>query len=145
MANKRITFTDDRRKTWLKLVESGLTRTEANLRVGVSDRTIAKWLRVGRLAEDGPQFEFAQAFDAIKQRPPKPNAAQLVNQERAGGLSVPELVALLEQEALNGNVPALKYLLERPWERKNEQEEAKPVEESVFDQLAALRQRKAGA
>ena len=144
MAERRITFTDDRRKTWLQLIESGLTRTEANLRVGVSDKTIAKWLRVGRQADEGNQFEFAQAFDAIKKQPPKPNAAQLVNQERAGGLSVTELVALLEQEALNGNVPALKYLLERPWERKNDQEEAQPVEETVFDQLAALRERKAG-
>jgi hypothetical protein len=65
-----------------------------------------------------------------------------VAQERAGGLSVPELVTLLEHEALDGSVQAMKYLLERPWERKNDEEVKPEPKTSIFDELQALRDRK---
>ena len=137
MAGKAIRFTSERRKTWLELVESGLSQKDANREVGVSDRTIAQWLKIGRATNEGEKFEFAQAYDVVKPRRRKPAPAELVKQERTGGLSVEQLVALLEHEALQGNVQAIKYLLERPWERKDEEEVKQGP--SIFDELAALR------
>jgi hypothetical protein len=141
MAGKAIRFTPERRRTWLELVESGQSQKSANMAVHVSDRTIAEWLRVGREQSEGEKFEFAQAYDAIKPARRKRAPAELVKQERGGGLDVPTLVALLEAEALNGSVQAMKYLLERPWERKDV-EEAKPQGKSILDELSALRERK---
>jgi len=144
MAAKVIRFTPERRKTWLELVESGQSQKNANLEVGVSDRTIAQWLKLGRLQTEGEKFEFAQAYDAAKPQRRKPAPAELVKDERAGQLSVKQLVALLEHEALQGNVQAIKYLLERPWEKKHEEGDGGKAP-TILDELSALRERKTNA
>ena len=138
-------FTLERRAALLAELEAGKTQGEACETVGVSPATLRKWLRRGRTDTEGHAHEFARAHDALKPRRRKPRPQELVNQERQGGLSVEELVKLLEHEALNGNVQAMKYLLERPWERKNDSNETEAKETSVFDELAALRERKTGA
>jgi transposase len=142
---KVIRFTKDRQERWLNLLREGKTQAEANKTVGVSKATIADWMKTGKVASEGPRFEFVQAYEQIPRPRARSKPSELVSQERAGGLSVDQLVGLLEHAAVDGNVQAMKYLLERPWERRDEQEEAKPVEADVFDQLAAFRQRKAGA
>ena len=143
--SKAIRFTEERRQQWLTMLKEGKTQREANESLGVSKATIAHWMKTGKASTEGPHFEFVQAYEQIPRPRRRSAPSELVSQERAGGLSVEQLVGLLEHAAVDGNVQAMKYLLERPWERKNEQEEAKPVESTVFDQLAALRQRKAGA
>ena len=142
---KAIRFTQDRREQWLSLLRDGKTQREANERLGVSKATISHWMKTGKVKTEGPHFEFVQAYEQIPRPRRRSQPSELVSQERAGGLSVNQLVGLLEGAAVDGNVQAMKYLLDRPWERKDEPEEAKPVEETVFDQLAALRERKAGA
>jgi len=143
--SKAIRFEKTRREHWLTLLREGKTQEDANRTVGVSTATIRRWMTAGKEASDGPQFEFVQAYEQIPRPRARSKPSELVSQERAGGLSVEQLVGLLEGAAIDGNVQAMKYLLDRPWERKDEPEETKPVEETVFDQLAALRERKAGA
>jgi transposase len=133
-------FTDERRKHWLSLVEGGASEEDANLVVKVSSATVSRWKKLGREATEGPQFDFAQAYDALPKRRPKPTPGQLVAAEREGGLTEGQLVKLLEHAALDGSVPAIKYLLERPWEAKDAEQETKGP--AIFDQLAALRERK---
>ena len=145
MSNTGQRFDQERRTAFLKAIEGGQTQAQACKSQGVSKATISKWLSRGRKASSGDEFEFAQAYDALRPPRRRPVPAELVAAERKGGLSEAQLVGLLEEAAVQGNVQAMKYLLERPWERKNEQDEEKPVESTVFDQLAALRQRKAGA
>jgi hypothetical protein len=134
-------FTDDRREKWLQLVESGATQEDANTKVGVSPVTIARWGKKGRLASEGPAFEFAQRLDALPARKPRPAPKSLVAEQRRGRLSLDDLVGLLEDAAIQGNVQAMKYLIERPWEKDADDE--KPGT-SIFDELAALRERKTG-
>jgi IS30 family transposase len=143
--SKAIRFTEERRNEWLKMLSEGKTQREANESLGVSKATIAHWMKTGKAKTAGPHFEFVQAYEQIPRPRRRSRPSELVSQERAGGLSVEQLVGLLEGAAIDGNVQAMKYLLDRPWERKDEPEEVKPVEETVFDQLAALRERKAGA
>lgn len=143
--SKAIRFTKERREQWLTLLRQGESQEDANRTVGVSTATISRWLKAGKLATAGQEFEFVQAYEQIPRPRARSKPSELVSQERAGGLSTEQLVSLLEGAAVDGNVQAMKYLLERPWERKDEQEEAKPAENNVFDQLAALRERKAGA
>ena len=137
-------FTADRREAYLKLLQDGKTQVEACESLHVSQATIRKWLSRGRKAESGDQFEFARAHDAIRKPPRKPKPAELVAEERRGGLSEAQLVGLLEDAAVQGNVQAMKYLLERPWERKDDdKDQVKSGGSSIFDELAALRERKA--
>ena len=141
---KAIRFDKSRREQWLTLLSQGETQEDANTTLGVSQTTISRWLKAGRVAVEGPQFEFVQAFELIPRARRRSRPSELVSQERAGGLSVDQLVQLLESAAVDGNVQSMKYLLERPWERKDEQEEEQSAGETVFDQLQALRERKAG-
>lgn len=143
--SKAIRFDKSRREQWLTLLRQGKTQEDANRTLGVAPVTITRWLKAGKDASEGPQFEFVQAYEQIPRPRARSKPSELVSQERAGGLSVDQLVQLLEHAAMDGNVQAMKYLLERPWERKDDQEEEQQVGETVFDQLQALRERKAGA
>ena len=139
MAEGAQRFTLERRQAFLQAIQGGQTQAEACKSVGVSTRTIAKWLSEGRKAGSGDKWKFAEAYDAMK-RPP---AAELVAETVRGGLSEADLVRLLEEAAVGGNVQAMKYLLERPWERKRDDEgESEAQGTSIFDELAALRERK---
>ena len=135
-------FTADRREKWLQVVESGATQEDANRKLGVSPVTIARWGKKGRLESDGPAFEFAQRLDALPARKRRPAPKSLVADQRRGRLSLDDLVGLLEDAAIQGNVQAMKYLIERPWE-KDADEDEKPGT-SIFDELQALRERKTG-
>jgi len=130
-------FTSDRRNEWLKLVEAGATQEDANRQVRVHPATISRWLKTGREAAEGPQFEFAQALDALPKRRRQPTPAQLVVKQRTGRLSEADLVMLLEEAATDLNVQAIRLLLERPWEPGDEEETKQGS--SIFDELAALR------
>ena len=130
-------FTSERRNEWLKLVEGGASHDDANRQVRVSHMTISRWLKTGREATEGPQFEFAQAVDALPKRRRKPSPAQLVVKQRTGRLSEADLVMLLEEAATDLNVQAIRLLLERPWEQGDEEETKQGP--SIFDELAALR------
>lgn len=137
-------FTLERREAFLGLLQEGKTQVEACESLRVSQGTIRKWLSRGRKAESGDAFDFATAHDAIRKPPRKPAPAELVAEVRRGGLSEAQLVGLLEEAAVQGNVQAMKYLLERPWERKRDDEgEAEGKGTSIFDELSALRERKA--
>lgn len=143
MPDTRLRFDETRRRAFLTAMEGGMTQAQACESLGVSKATIAKWLSRGRKAESGEAFEFAQAYDAIKRPRRKPLPAQLVAETVRGGLSEADLVRLLEEAAVGGNVQAMKYLLERPWERKDNGDEGKEAQgASIFDELAALRERK---
>lgn len=144
MANTGQKFTLERRAAFLAEIEAGRTQAQACKTLKVSGATIQKWLSRGRTATEGEAHDFARAYDQLKPPRRKRKARELVEEQRQGGLSVEDLVRLLEHEALNGNVPAIKYLLERPWERTDDSNETKEVESSVFDELAALRDRKTG-
>jgi len=130
-------FTSDRRNEWLKLVEAGATQDDANRQVKVSTATVWRWLKAGREATEGPQFEFAQAVDSLPKRRRQPTPAQLVVKQRTGRLSEADLVMLLEEAATDLNVQAIRLLLERPWEPGDEEETKQGP--SIFDELAALR------
>ena len=134
-----------RRESWIALLDSGMSQGEACERVRVSPGTIGKWLRRGRLETKGDYFEFAAAVDKIRPRPRRKTPNSLVVQERQGGLDVGQLVSLLEEQALNGNVQAIKHLLDRPWERRDAEEEGKSKAPSILDELSAFRERKAPA
>ena len=136
-------FTLERREAFLRALEGGMTQVEACESLKVSQSTIRKWLGRGRKAESGEAFDFAVAHDAIVKAPRKPVPAALVAETVRGGLSEADLVRLLEEAAVGGNVQAMKYLLERPWERKDNGDEGKEAQgASIFDELAALRERK---
>ena len=130
-------FTSERRNEWLKLVKAGASHDDANRQVRVSHMTISRWLKAGREATEGSQFEFAQAVDALPKRRQKPSPAQLVVKQRTGRLSEADLVMLLEEAATDLNVQAIRLLLERPWEQRDEEETKQGP--SIFDELAALR------
>lgn len=140
-----IRFTKERREAFLTQLEQGKTQLEACETVKVSHVTVQRWLRKGKVSDSGPAFEFVQAYERIP-RPPRRRAAhELVTQERQGGLSEEQLVSLLEQAALDGNVQAQKYLLERPWERKRDDEKQEEQASDVLDELQAFRERKGAA
>ena len=145
MTKRAARFTLERRESYVELLKSGQTQTSACEELNISTDTIGRWLRRGRKETSGEYFDFAQSHDAIRPPRRKRRPSELVSAERAGGLDVPTLVALLEAEALNGNVQAIKYLLERPWERKRDDEDQQVKTEDVFDDLQALRERKARA
>jgi transposase len=132
-----VKFTSERRDEWLKLVKAGASQEDANRQVKVSPVTITRWLKAGREASEGPQFEFAQAVDALPKRRRQPTPAQLVVKQRTGRLSEADLVMLLEEAATDLNVQAIRLLLERPWEQRDEEETKQGP--SIFDELAALR------
>ena len=138
-------FTEARRAEWLGLLKEGKTQEEANATVGVSTRTVAKWLARGKDEAEGTAFDFVQAYEAIPRPRRRQRPSELVTAERAGGLSEEQLVGLLEAAAVDGNVQAQKYLLERPWERKRDDETESKQEASVFDELQAFRDRKGAA
>lgn len=137
-------FTPERRSAFLEAIEGGMTQAQACKSLRVSKATISKWLSDGRKAESGEAFEFARAYDVLRPPRRRPLPAELVAEQTRGGLTEEQLVRLLEEQAVQGNVQALKYLLERPWERKrDDQEEEAAKSGSILDELAALRERKA--
>ena len=146
MPDTSVRFTEERRAAFLKVLEGGQTQAQACKSLGVSKATVSKWLGRGRKAESGEAFEFARAYDLIKPPRRRPVPAELVAEAKRGGLSESQLVGLLEEAAVQGNVQAMKYLLERPWERKRDDEsEAEGKGASIFDELSALRERKAAS
>ena len=138
-------FTADRRKAFLELLEGGGTIVEACESLGLAEKTVRRWLRKGKDETEGAAFEFVQAYEAIPRPRRRQAPKELVSQERQGGLSEEQLVALLEQAALDGNVQAQKYLLERPWERKRDDEKQQEAGADVLDELQAFRERKGAA
>jgi transposase len=143
MPDTSVRFTEERRAAFLEALQGGQTQAQACKSLGVGKATVSKWLSRGRKAESGEAFEFAKSYDAVKPPRRRPVPAELVAEAKRGGLSEAQLVGLLEEAAVQGNVQAMKYLLERPWERKREDEsEAEDAGTSIFDELSALRERK---
>lgn len=145
MPDRSQRFVPARRKAFLKAIEQGSTQAQACESLKVSPTTIAKWLSRGRKATSGPEFEFASTYDSFAPPKKKRKPRQLVAEQAEGGLSVDQLVSLLEHEALNGNVQALKYLLERPWEKLDDESSSEAKAPTILDELASFRDRKAGA
>ncbi|MEI6446467.1 MAG: hypothetical protein WCO96_01150 [Actinomycetes bacterium] len=126
----------------MKLIELGSTQDEANSTVGVSSATVRRWLQEGRAGKSDERRKFAETFDALPKRKPRPAPKSLVKQEREGKLTPDQLEALLEQAAVDLNVQAIRLLLERPWEKNADENESPRV--TLADELAAFRERKAG-
>ena len=143
MAAQPKRFTSERRAHWLSLVTAGGSQEEACAEVGVSPLTIRRWLANGRAGKTPEAKAFAEAVDALPKRKPRPAPKSLVKQEREGKLTPDQLEALLEQAAVDLNVQAIRLLLERPWEKNADENESPSV--TLADELAAVRERKAGA
>jgi transcriptional regulator with XRE-family HTH domain len=139
MAKSAPRFTAERRTKWLELLAAGQSQEEACKEVGVSPVTIRRWLADGRASKNPDRKAFADAFDALPKRKPRPSPRSLVKQERDGKLDRDQLEALLEQAALDLNVQAIKLLLERPWDKDADQDQAEQAEPDIFDELDARR------
>jgi hypothetical protein len=114
------------RESLIAAVESGTTIGDAARAADVAEATVRGWLREGRRDPESRYAAFAQAIDAARAaRPELPEP----------GLSEADVVALLEQAAKRGSVPAQKALLDR-FERQRDNGNREPDE---FDQLKASR------
>jgi hypothetical protein len=127
-----IRFTSERRERLLVLLQTGRTVEEAAAGAGISTTTVNTWAAKGRAREaSGEHREFAGRFDDIRIG------------RNAPPLSTGDLVRLLEKAAVKGSVQAMKHLLERSWEKKDEPAplsgEADPFGALEGDQLAQRR------
>lgn len=122
-------FTPEKRERYLTLIETGRSGKEAAESVGISRTTVNKWVRAGRLdTAPADKRQFAERFDALRTGP-----------NTNGDLSQTDLVRLLEISARSGSVSAMKLLLERPWEKKQPEEEKPAPVLSILDKIAAKR------
>ena len=128
---RRTELTEDELEQFLDLFENGSPIAQAASMVGISRRTIHKWIEEGK-TDDGrsDRKAFASRVDEIR-----------ASFKR---LSKTEAEMILEQKALEGNVPALKYFLERRDRdaASKAEQDAKP--KTMVDQLAEMRKRKHG-
>lgn len=122
-------FTPEKRERFLTLIETGRTAKDAAEAVNISRTTVNKWVQAGRLDDAQPDKRaFAERYDALK-----------VGPNPDGRLSQDDIIRLLEISARGGSVSAMKLLLERPWEKKQPEEEPKAPVLSLADKLAARR------
>jgi transposase-like protein len=122
-------FTPEKRERYLTLIETGRTGKEAAEAVSISRTTVNKWVRAGRLeGAQADKRQFAERFDALRTGP-----------QDNGSLTQADLVRLLEISARTGSVSAMKLLLERPWEKKQPEEEKPAPVLSLMDKLQARR------
>ena len=124
-----IGFTSQKRERFLALLEQGFDVTAAADKAGTTPQTVHKWVRAGRKEETGDKREFADRFDAIR-NPVIP----------IGPLDHDDLIRLLEAQARQGRIEAMKLLLTKPWEKveKPQKEEPAPVL-SIMKKLEAKR------
>jgi hypothetical protein len=125
--SSQIKFTADRRERLLTLLERGDSMEDACGDVGISRGTVSKWAARGRKpnAPDDGSAEFAFRLDEIREG---------LNDE---GLSQQDVIRLLEKSARKGSVQAMKLLLDRPWEKKDDADTDDP-ERKEQDPFAAL-------
>jgi transposase len=123
-------FTPERRERFLTLIETGRGVGEAAQAVGISRSAVTKWVREGNAEGAHPdKAEFATRYEALRNGP-----------SEVDGLSLADLIKLLEAKARKGDVQAIKLLIDKPWTKN-----AAPAEEpmapvlSLMDKLAARR------
>lgn len=99
-------FDLERRSRLIGLVEAGVSLEQASEKVGVSVKTINRWVHRGHAGLDGVAGAFAEQLDAARNGD-------------TGPLTEEDLYRLLERAARRGSVRAIKLLLER-FEREEE-------------------------
>lgn len=120
-------FTSERRERYLTLLETGRTITEACEAVGISRSAVSKWIGQGQQEGAHPdKAEFAARVAEIRDGP-----------ANAPGLTIPDLVKLLEARARKGDVSAIRLLLDRPWEKTVAPEQPVAPVLSIVDRLIA--------
>jgi len=93
-------FTADRRARLLGLIEAGVSIEEASERVGVTPKTVRRWVLRGEHGEDDAAGSFADALEAARVRAVAP-------------LGEADLVRVLEAAARRGSIRAAELLLRR--------------------------------
>ena len=117
------------------LMARGCTATEAAAAVGVSPRTLRRWIERGRRDPESRYAGFVAAVEA---------AAPL---EAAGPMSLDEFKLLVARAIRRGSVPAMQvYLRLRELERGQPPSDARAGDPFAFaDELAAWRGKRRGA
>ncbi|MDP2712298.1 MAG: helix-turn-helix domain-containing protein [Solirubrobacteraceae bacterium] len=154
-------FTREKRTAFVILIAAGRTLAQACDDVGVSSVTVQTWDARGQAEHDDETTEFAALYAAaLEARPapepdpqlaiaePDPDAMTITpaNAVTAHGpplgirpqpprapLSEERLIELLERQAQRGVVGAIKLLLERPWERRADEDDTPAQPSDPFD------------
>lgn len=96
----QVRFTVEKRARLLGLVEAGVSIERASESVGVTQKTVNRWVHRGRAGGDEAAVRFAEDLDRARGESDEP-------------LTTADLVRLLERAARKGSVRAITLLLDR--------------------------------